>query len=108
MRAGWHANSPLTHPDAHCELDFTTPLELIVATILSAQCTDKGVNEVTPKVFARYPTAADYARADRAEMEEMIKPTGFFRNKTDVADRARRGAGRAVRRRGARRGWTIW
>ncbi len=71
-----------THPDAHCELDFTTPLELVVATILSAQCTDKRVNEVTPKVFARYPTAADYAGADRAEMEEMIKSTGFFRNKT--------------------------
>jgi endonuclease-3 len=73
-----------THPDAHCELDFTTPLELIVATILSAQCTDKKVNEVTPKVFARYPTAADYAGADRAEMEEMLKPTGFFRNKTSA------------------------
>ena len=71
-----------THPDAHCELDFTTPLELLVATILSAQCTDKRVNEVTPKVFARYPTAADYAGADRVEMEEMIKSTGFFRNKT--------------------------
>ncbi len=72
----------LTHPDAHIELDFTTPLELIVATILSAQSTDKGVNLVTPKVFARYPTAAAYAGADRAEMEELIKPTGFFRNKT--------------------------
>jgi endonuclease III len=72
----------LTHPDAHCELDFTTPLELVVATILSAQCTDKRVNEVTPKLFARYPTAADYAAADRAEMEEMIRPTGFFRNKS--------------------------
>src|SRR4051794_5729905 len=71
------------HPDAHCELDFTTPLELAVATILSAQCTDERVNQVTPKVFARYPTAAAYAAADRAELEEMIKPTGFFRNKTD-------------------------
>jgi endonuclease-3 len=71
------------HPDAHCELDFSTPLQLAVATILSAQCTDKKVNEVTPKVFARYPTAADYAGADRAEMEEMLRPTGFFRNKTD-------------------------
>jgi len=71
------------HPDAHCELDFGTPLQLAVATILSAQCTDKKVNEVTPKVFARYPTAADYAGADRAEMEEMLRPTGFFRNKTD-------------------------
>ena len=69
------------HPDAHCELDFTTPLELAVATILSAQCTDKRVNEVTPALFRRYPTAADYAAADRAELEELIRPTGFFRNK---------------------------
>jgi endonuclease III len=73
----------LIHPDAHCELDYGSPLELAVATILSAQCTDQRVNEVTPKLFARYPTAAAYAAADRAEMEEMIKPTGFFRNKTD-------------------------
>jgi len=71
------------HPDAHCELNHETPLQLAVATILSAQCTDAKVNEVTPKLFARYPTAADYAAADRAEMEEMIKPTGFFRNKTE-------------------------
>lgn len=70
------------HPDAHCELDFTTPLELAVATVLSAQCTDKRVNEVTPALFARYRTAADYAAADRAELEELIRPTGFFRNKT--------------------------
>jgi endonuclease-3 len=73
----------LIHPDAHCELDYASPLQLAVATILSAQCTDQRVNEVTPKVFARYPTAADYAAANRAELEEMIKPTGFFRNKTD-------------------------
>jgi endonuclease-3 len=72
-----------THPDAHCELDHRSPLELAVATILSAQCTDQRVNEVTPKLFARYLTAADYAAADRADLEEMIKPTGFFRNKTD-------------------------
>jgi endonuclease-3 len=70
------------YPDAHCELDFTTPLELSVATILSAQCTDKRVNEVTPAVFAKYPTAAHYAAADRTELEELIRPTGFFRNKT--------------------------
>ncbi len=69
------------HPDAHCELDFTTPLELAVATILSAQCTDKRVNQVTPALFARYPTAADYAGADRAELEDLIRTTGFFRNK---------------------------
>src|SRR5262245_15014975 len=71
------------HPDAHCELDHRNALELAVATILSAQCTDQRVNEVTPKLFAKYLTAADYAAADRAELEEMIKPTGFFRNKTD-------------------------
>lgn len=70
------------YPDAHCELDFGSPLELAVATILSAQCTDKRVNEVTPTLFARYPTAADYAAADRAELEERIRSTGFFRNKT--------------------------
>jgi endonuclease-3 len=71
------------HPDAHCELDHRNALELAVATILSAQCTDQRVNEVTPKLFARYPTAAAYAAADRAEMEELIRPTGFYRNKTD-------------------------
>ncbi len=70
------------YPDAHIELDFTTPLELSVATILSAQCTDKRVNEVTPRLFAKYRTAADYAGADRDEVEALIKPTGFFRNKT--------------------------
>jgi len=70
------------YPDAHCELDFTTPLELAVATILSAQCTDKRVNEVTPALFRRYRTAADYAGADRVELEELVRPTGFFRNKT--------------------------
>lgn len=73
-----------THPDARCELDYDGPLQLAVATILSAQCTDKRVNEVTPKLFARYPTAADYASADRAELEELIRPTGFFRNKADA------------------------
>ncbi len=71
-----------TYPDAHCELDFTTPLELVVATILSAQSTDAGVNKVTPALFRRYPTAAGYAGADRAELEEMIHSTGFFRAKT--------------------------
>ena len=69
------------YPNAHCELDFTTPYELAVATILSAQCTDKRVNAVTPALFRRYPTPADYAAADRAELEELIRPTGFFRNK---------------------------
>jgi len=69
-------------PDAHCELDFTTPLELTVATILSAQSTDARVNLTTPALFRRYTSAADYAGADRLEMEELIRPTGFFRNKT--------------------------
>jgi endonuclease-3 len=69
------------HPDAHCELDFSTPLELAVATILSAQCTDKRVNLVTPALFRRYPDAAAYASADRAELEDLIRTTGFFRNK---------------------------
>lgn len=69
------------YPDAHCELRFTNPLELAVATILSAQCTDQRVNQVTPELFARYPTAAAYAAADRDELERLIRPTGFFRNK---------------------------
>ena len=72
-----------TYPDAHCELDFSSPLQLLVATILSAQCTDKKVNEVTPAVFRRYPDAAAYAAADRVEMEDMLRPTGFFRAKTN-------------------------
>ncbi len=70
------------YPDAVIELDFTTPLELLVATILSAQSTDVRVNQVTPAVFARYPDAAAYAAADREEMEALIKATGFFRAKT--------------------------
>ena len=70
-----------TYPDAHCELNFTTPLELLVATILSAQCTDKRVNLVTPALFSRLKTAADYASAPLVELERMIQSTGFFRNK---------------------------
>jgi endonuclease III len=70
------------YPDAHTELNFATPLELLVATILSAQTTDKRVNLVTPVLFARYRTAADYAAADRGEMEKIIQSTGFFRAKT--------------------------
>ncbi len=68
-------------PYAHCELDFRTPLELLVATILSAQTTDVGVNKVTPTLFARYPDAAAYAAADREELEELLRPTGFYRAK---------------------------
>lgn len=71
-----------TYPDACCELDFATPLQLLVATVLSAQCTDVRVNAVTPSLFARYPDAAAYAAADRAELEALITPTGFFRAKT--------------------------
>lgn len=70
-------------PHVYCELDFTNPLELAVATILSAQSTDKRVNLTTPALFARYRTARDYAQADRAELEELIRPTGFFRNKAN-------------------------
>jgi endonuclease-3 len=72
-----------TYPDAHCELDFTTPLELVVATILSAQCTDARVNLVTPTLFSRYRSAADYAGADRSELETLIQSTGFFRATTN-------------------------
>ncbi|HEX2074182.1 MAG TPA: endonuclease III [Geodermatophilus sp.] len=71
------------HPDAHCELNFTTPLELLVATVLSAQTTDKTVNRVTPVLFAKYPDAAAYAGADREEIEEILKPTGFYRAKAN-------------------------
>jgi endonuclease-3 len=69
------------YPDAHCALHFRNPLELLVATILSAQCTDVRVNLVTPALFARYPDAEAYASADPAELEKMIQSTGFFRNK---------------------------
>jgi endonuclease III len=70
-----------TYPDAHCELNHSSPLELLVATILSAQCTDKRVNLVTAELFKQYRSAADFANADLAELEQVIKTTGFFRNK---------------------------
>jgi endonuclease-3 len=70
------------YPDARIELRFTNPLQLAVATILSAQCTDKRVNEVTPRLFRRYRTARAYAEADPEELKAIIKPTGFFNNKT--------------------------
>lgn len=73
-----------TYPDAHCELDFTTPLELLVATVLSAQCTDQRVNKVTPDLFARYPSAAALAASDRSELESLIASTGFFRQKAQT------------------------
>src|SRR2546425_2608348 len=69
------------YPDAHCALNFTTPLQLLVATILSAQCTDVRVNLVTPALFARYRDAQAFATADPAELETLIQSTGFFRNK---------------------------
>ena len=70
-----------TYPEAHCELDHRSPLELLVATILSAQCTDKRVNIVTAELFKQYRSAKDYANAPLAELEQAIKTTGFFRNK---------------------------
>jgi endonuclease-3 len=69
------------YPDAHCELDFANPLQLLVATILSAQCTDVRVNQVTPKLFARFPNAGALAAADPSELEQIIRSTGFFRAK---------------------------
>ena len=71
------------YPYAHCELDFENPLQLLVATVLSAQTTDVTVNKVTPALFRRWPTAADLAGADRTEMEEVLRPTGFYRAKTN-------------------------
>jgi endonuclease-3 len=73
---------PQVYPDAHTELNFKTPLELLIATILSAQCTDKRVNMVTPALFRKYRTAKDYAHATQSELERAIKSTGFYRNKT--------------------------
>lgn len=69
------------HPDAHCELNYETPIQLLVATILSAQCTDVRVNKVTPALFSLYPDVVDYAAANRAELEEAIRSTGFYRQK---------------------------
>lgn len=74
----------LRYPDAHCELDFTSPLELLVATVLSAQTTDVRVNQVTPELFMRYPDAAAYAAANRADLQDVLRPTGFFRAKADA------------------------
>lgn len=69
------------YPDAHCELNYATPHQLLVATILSAQCTDERVNRVTPQLFHQYPTVAAFASADRSALEEAIRSTGFFRQK---------------------------
>lgn len=72
---------PQVYPDAHTELNFKNSLQLLIATILSAQCTDKRVNMVTPALFAKYRRAKDYAKASQTELENAIKSTGFFRNK---------------------------
>jgi endonuclease-3 len=80
------------YPDSHCALDHRSPLQLLVATILSAQCTDVRVNMVTPELFRRYPRAADYADAPLEELEELIRSTGFFRSKA----RSLQGLGRAL------------
>lgn len=83
MRRARRMNKALgvAFPHVYCELDFTTPLQLAIATVLSAQCTDKKVNEVTPALFLRYPDVYGLAAADRIELEELIHPTGFYRNK---------------------------
>jgi len=70
-----------TFPDAHCTLDFKTPLQLLIATILSAQCTDERVNALTPLLFAKYRSAADWAEAPLSQVEQEIRPTGFYHNK---------------------------
>ena len=70
-----------TYPEVRLALDFQSPLQLVMATVLAAQCTDERVNQVTPALFRRYPTARDYAAADILELEEMVRTTGFFRNK---------------------------
>ncbi|WAC09107.1 MAG: endonuclease III [Thermodesulfobacteriota bacterium] len=78
------------HPQAHCELDHRNPLELLIATILSAQCTDKRVNQVTPHLYKKYPLAKDYAESVPGELEGEIKSTGFFRNKAKMIREATR------------------
>jgi len=80
------------YPKAACALDFKTPWELLVATILSAQCTDQRVNQVTPGLFEKYPTVADFARANLSALEEAVRSTGFFRNKA----KAIKGAAQAI------------
>ncbi|MEA5617225.1 endonuclease III [Cronbergia sp. UHCC 0137] len=71
----------LLYPDATCSLDYSTPVQLLVATILSAQCTDERVNKVTPALFTRFPDAESLANADLTELEELVRSTGFYRNK---------------------------
>ena len=71
-----------TYPDAKCSLDFTTPFELLVAVCLSAQCTDERVNKTTPSIFAKYHTPTDFANADIKELEKLVHPCGFYKNKS--------------------------
>jgi endonuclease III len=80
------------YPDSRCSLDFQSPLQLLVATVLAAQCTDERVNAVTPELFRRLPTARDLATAPLAEIEELVRSTGFYRNKA----RALQGLGQAL------------
>ena len=94
------------YPNAHCALDFRTPFQLLIATILSAQCTDKRVNMVTPALFKRYPTPAALAAAKPEELEEMIKSTGFFRNKAKSLIGMATARRRAARRATSRTRWT--
>lgn len=77
-----------THPDARIYLNFETPLQLLIATILAAQCTDEKVNEVAPRLFERYPTAADIAKAEPEDIQKIIRPTGTFRRKTKSVQEA--------------------
>jgi len=88
---------PRIYPDAHCELDFKNPLELLVATILSAQCTDVRVNMVTKELFKRCKTASDYAEIPQEELEQIVRSTGFYRNKA----KSLRGMGAALMERHA-------
>jgi endonuclease-3 len=81
LAAEYYRRLSAAYPDAHCALDHRNAYELLVATILSAQCTDVRVNMVTPALFAKYPTASALAEADQGELEQLIKSTGFFRNK---------------------------
>ena len=89
------------YPDAHCELDFASPFQLLVATILSAQCTDMRVNLVTPKLFAKYGTPPSWPPPRRAEIETIIQSTGFYRNKAKNILGAARVHHGGLRRRGA-------
>ena len=110
MRRARKANRILaeTYPDAHCELDFDDPFQLLVVTVLSAQTTDRRVNAVRPTLFAAYPDPTAMAGAPRELLEQIIGPLGFFRAKTDVAAQAQPGPRRALRRRRCRAGSTTW